>query len=107
MSSPLASKLARAILVALTLLAAGCQLDEPTIGGTIVSVVEAERADDLRRPEESEKRYEDPLVPEVAWKLEVQLDNGGTTTVTHQGLRRYAPGERVRLLINQETPLLL
>src|SRR5688500_13352361 len=85
-------------------LLAGCELDEPTLGGTIIRVVEAEP---LREREESPKHYEDPLVPEVAWQIEVRLDDGADVTVTHGGSRRYSPGERVRLLVDEDGALLL
>jgi outer membrane lipoprotein SlyB len=93
-----------AMLAALVALA-GCQLDEPTLGGTILSVAEAERGESPR--EESPKHYEDPLVPEVAWQVEVRLDGGRDVTVIHSGSRRYAPGDRVRLLVDEDGALLL
>ena len=93
----------RAIVLAALLLAA-CQLHEPVTAGTVVSVEEAPRAE---APEIDPKYYDHPLVPEVGWRLEVRLDDGNVVTVMHHGERRYAPGERVRLLLNQETPLLL
>ena len=86
---------------------AGCQVDESTLGGTVVSVMEAERGEGLEWLEESAKHYEDPLVLEVAWKVEVQLDNGGAVTVIQSGPRRHEPGERVRLLRDSEGGLLL
>jgi hypothetical protein len=92
----------RAVLIAALLALAGCQIDEPTLGGTIVGVAEA----DLGR-EPSPKQYEDPLVPEVAWKVDVRLDNGDEVTVIHNGERRYAPGERVRVLKAEDGELLL
>lgn len=94
----------RALLIAVFVVLAGCQLDEPTIGGTIVSVMEASVGEEV---EESPKYYEPPLVPEVAWRLEVQLDDGEAVTVTHEGPRRYQPGERVRLLKDEDGELLL
>jgi len=97
----------RAILVAVALALAGCQGDEPTLGGTVVSVMEAERAEGLDWLEESAKRYEDPLVPEVAWKVEVRLDDGNAVTVFRTGPRRHEPGERVRLLRDSDGGLLL
>ena len=95
----------RTLLAAAIIALAGCQFDEPTLGGTIVSVVEAERGESPR--EESHKYYEDPLVPEVAWKVEVRLDQGGDVTVIHGGPRRYQPGARVRLLVDEDGALLL
>jgi outer membrane lipoprotein SlyB len=96
----------RAILAAsiLALVLAGCDLDEPTLGGTVVSVMEAYPAEER---EESPRYYEPPLVPEVAWKVEVQLDDGSEVTVTTHGPRRYEPGERVRLLVDDRGELLL
>lgn len=96
----------RALLIAALVALAGCQFDEPTLGGTIVNVIEA----DLGRepsPQENGKHYEDPLVPEVAWKVDVRLDNGDEVTVIHNGERRYAPGERVRVLKAEDGELLL
>ena len=48
-----------------------------------------------------------PLVPEVAWQVEVRLDDGSAVTVTHEGARRYKPGERVRVLLDEAGALLL
>jgi hypothetical protein len=85
----------RALLVAALLALGGCQIDEPIIAwGTVVSVQEKEVLENLQ---DSGKHYEDPLVPEVAWKLEVRLDDGAT--IVQDTSRRYAPGERVRVLI--------
>lgn len=95
----------RAILVALILALAGCQLDEPTLGGTVISVVEA--AQQPAEREESPRYYDPPLVPEVGWKVEIQLDDGSAVTVTTRGPRRYEPGERVRLLVDTDGGLLL
>ena len=95
----------RAILVAALLALAGCQLQEPTLPGTVVSVVEIEHSG--HAAEESAKRYEDPLWPEVAWEVHVRLEDGTDVTVTHQGPRRYQAGERVRVLRDEEGALLL
>jgi hypothetical protein len=95
----------RALLVALIVGLAGCcQLAEQPLAGTVISVAEAGPAEER---EESPRHYEPPLVPEVAWKIEVQLDDGSAVTVTTHGERRYAPGERVRLLVNDDGELLL
>ena len=94
----------RAILLAATIALAGCQLDEMTVGGTIVNVMEAERFEER---EESGRHYEDPLVPELAWQVEVRLDDGSEVTVTHEGPRRFEAGERVRLLVDVDGALLL
>jgi hypothetical protein len=95
----------RAILAAALLALAGCQLQEPTLRGTVVSVVALERP--APETEESPKYYEDPLVPEVAWQVEVRLEDGSAVTVTHEGPRRYEAGERVRVLRDEEGALLL
>ena len=84
---------------------AGCQAPEPTARGTVVSVQEARPApltEDLLK-------FDDDHIsmPEVAWKVEVQLDNGSQLTTVHTGARRYAPGERVRVLIDADGGLLL
>lgn len=85
----------RALLVAALLALGGCELDEPLIAwGTVVSVQEKDVLENL---EDSGKHYEDPLVPENAWKLEVRLDDGAT--IVQDTSRRYTPGERVRVLI--------
>jgi predicted small secreted protein len=77
--------------------------DSPT-GGTVLSVQDAdggERLEDLAK-------YDDhPLVPEVGWEIVVQLDDGPEVTVMHNGTRRYEPGERVPLFVDEEGALLL
>lgn len=93
----------RILLICALLALAGCQPDEPTVGGTILSVMEAEQAE--REP--SPARYEDLLWPEVAWKIDVRLDNGEEVTVIHNGERRFAPGERVHVLPAEDGALLL
>ncbi len=95
----------RSIVLAALLALAGCQFQERTLPGTVVSVVALERP--AQETEESPKYYEDPLVPEVAWQIEVRLEDGSAVTVTHAGRRRYEAGERVRVLLDQEGALLL
>lgn len=95
----------RAILAAALLVLAGCQLQEPTLPGIVVSVIQVERPEP--EGEDSPKHYEDLLVPEVAWRVEVRLEDGSAVTVTHQGPRRYEAGERVRVLLDEERALLL
>jgi hypothetical protein len=95
----------RSIALAALLALAGCQLQEPTLPGTVVSVVAIETAEP--ESEDSAKHYEHPLVPEVAWQVEVRLKDGSAVTITHEGPRRYEPGERVRVLLDQERALLL
>ena len=94
----------RALVIATLVALAGCQLEEPTLGGTVLRVVEAER---VEAPEPSGRHYEDPLVPEVAWKVDVRLDDGTAVTVTHEGPRRYEAGERVHLVVDSESGELL
>jgi outer membrane lipoprotein SlyB len=85
--------LAAALLGAAALLSA-CGTREPIAEGTVVSVQEV-------------VHHEAPMVPEVAWKVDVRLDDGSEVTLGHKGDKRYAPGERVRLLIDEEGALLL
>ena len=94
----------KALLVAALLALAGCQLQEPTIGGTVINVTEARSSEHV---DPAPRYYEDPLVPEVAWQVAVRLDNGNTATVIHKGSRRYAPGERVRIIFDEDGALLL
>ena len=93
----------RILLISALLALAGCELEEPTLGGTVLSVAEAQ-AD---RREASPRQYEDPFWPEVGWKIDVRLDNGQEVTVIHNGERRYAPGERVYVLRADDGELLL
>lgn len=94
----------KALLFAAVVVLAGCQVQQPTAPGTVVGVREApaEVPEDLLRFDEGNLR-----LPEVAWKVDVQLDNGDAVTVTHGGERRFEPGERVRLLVGEEGALLL
>lgn len=74
------------------------------MGGTVLHVEEVER---VEQAELDWRHYEDPLVPEVGWRVEVRLDDGSAVTLTHAGTRRYEPGERVRLLVDSQGELLL
>lgn len=94
----------RALLIAALVALAGCEFDEPTLGGTILNVVEADRGGEA---EPSPKTYENLLVPEIAWKVEVRLDDGAELTVIRNGEKRYAPGDRVRVLKAEDGALLL
>jgi hypothetical protein len=94
----------RIFILGVLLALAGCQIQERTVPGTVVSVLDLPARE---QPEDSGKHYEDPLVPEVAWKIQVRLDDGTEVTTTHAGSRRYEPGERVRLLLNEDGALLL
>jgi hypothetical protein len=89
------------MLLAAILVLAGCQLQEPTLRGTVIAVTEAPFAEE---PEESARQYE---IPEVAWEVDVRLDDGAAVTVITNGSRRYEPGERVRLLVDADGELLL
>ena len=95
----------RALLAAVLLALAGCQLQEPTLPGTVVSVAAIEGSEP--ELEDSAKYYEHPLVPETAWRVEVRLEDGTAVPVTHEGPRRYEPGARVRVLLDEEGALLL
>ena len=90
--------------LALALALAGCQVEPGTTPGTILSVQEAHQV----LPEELLKFDDDHLaLPEVAWRVEVELDDGSHVSAIHTGARRYMPGERVRLLIDPDGALLL
>jgi hypothetical protein len=95
----------RILLVLCALLVLGaCQVQEPTAPGTVLSVREAKQS----LPEDLVKFDDDNLrLSEVAWQVEVQLDDGSQVTTQHTGGRRYAPGERVRVLIDADGALLL
>ena len=95
-------KLFAAALLGLAL--AACGTREPISEGTVLSVREI-ALDEGR--EQSPTFYEHALVPEVAWKIEVQLDDGSAVTLGHKGERRYQPGERVHVLLDEEGALLL
>jgi len=95
------------LILALSLAAtalAGCQVEPATLPATVLSVQETPQA----LPEDLLKFDDDNLrLPEVAWKVEVQLDDGSHLTAITSGARRYMPGERVRLLIDADGALLL
>jgi outer membrane lipoprotein SlyB len=89
---------------ATALVLSGCQVEPATLPGTVLSVEETRQP----LPEELLKFDDDSLrLPEVAWKVEVQLDDGSHVTAVRSGARRYVPGERVRLLIDADGALLL
>jgi len=93
----------RPIIIAVLLALAGCHLQESTVRRTVVTVTEVP----VEGLEESAKRYEDPFVPEVAWQVQVRLEDGSAVTVTRSGERRYEPGQRVRVLVDEDGALLL
>lgn len=91
----------RAFVVALALALAACT--DTFVDGVVQSVHEV----DLASMEEGATRYEHPLVPEVAWKVTVRLEDGAEVSFVRDDERRYAPGERVRLINSEDGPLLL
>ena len=92
------------LTVVLALGLAACQAEPVTAPGTVLSVQEEKHAltEELLRFDDDNLR-----VPEVAWKVEVELDDGTQVTAIHSGARRYVPGERVRLLVDADGALLL
>jgi hypothetical protein len=98
----------RTLLLAASLAAAAllsaCQLEDPLAWGTVVSAEELAYAEDEAN---LPRYYEHPLAPDAGWEILVHLDDGAPVTVMHNGTRRYAPGERVRLLIDERGALLL
>lgn len=92
----------RTLVLGLALALAACTTDS-VVGGVVESVHEV----DLSSMEARAKSYEHPLVPEVAWKVTVRLDDGAEVTFLRGDERRYEPGERVRLLNAEDGPLLL
>ena len=95
----------RALLLAALVALAGCHREPPLLGGTVIEVAEAHTP--AEEHDDSGKTYEPPMVPEVAWKVDVRLDDGSTVRVIHHGARRYAPGERVRMIVDSDGALLL
>lgn len=96
----------RALLAAALVALAGCQHKEPPLlGGTVIDVAEAHAP--REEHDDSGKAYEPPMVPEVAWKVDVRLDDGSTVSVVHNGARRYGPGDRVRMIVDSDGALLL
>lgn len=93
-----------AVLLGAAALLSACGTREPIAEGTVVSVQEIVQHEER---DDSGRHYEPPMVPEVAWKVDVRLDDGSEVTVGHSGEKRYVPGERVRLLIDEERALLL
>ena len=92
----------RALVLAFALALSACTTDT-VVGG----VVESVREINLSSMEARATRYEHALVPEVAWKVTVRLDDGAEVTFLRGDERRYEPGERVRLINSEDGPLLL
>lgn len=82
---------------------AGCEADDFAAWATVVGVDELEARDSV---DERSAPYEEQLVPEAGWRVELRLDDGSAMSVTRSG-RRYEPGERVRVLKTPEGRLLL
>lgn len=93
-----------AALLGAAVLLGACGTREPIAEGTVVNVQEIVQHEER---DDSGRYYEPPMVPEVAWKVDVRLDDGSEVSLGHKGEKRYAPGERVRLLIDDEGALLL
>ena len=99
----------RGIAVALFLALAGCGGAEPaTIDDGIAwgTVLSTEQLPDGDLPD-PRSAYDSLLVPGVAWQVVVQLDGGSAVILTHRTERRYARGERVRILFEDNGVLLL
>jgi hypothetical protein len=92
----------RALVLTLPLALGACTSDA-VVGGVVESVREV----DLSSLEERATSYEHPLVPEVAWKVTVRMDNGAEVSFMRGDEHRYEPGERVRLINSEGGPLLL
>jgi hypothetical protein len=92
----------RALVLTLALALGACTADA-VVGGVVESVREV----DLSPLEERATSYEHPLVPEVAWKVTVRMDDGAEVSFMRGDERRYEPGERVRLINSEGGPLLL
>lgn len=91
-------------VLVLALALAACQAEPTTLAGTVLSVEETKQA----LPEDLLKFDDDNIrVPEVAWKVEVELKDGSRVTATYTGERRFAPGDRVRVLVEEDGALLL
>ena len=77
--------------LASALVLAGCQVEPATLPGTVLSVQETRQ----HLPEELLKFDDDNLrIPEVAWKVEVQLDDGShVTAITTGGRPTVTPAD--------------
>lgn len=81
-----------------------CEGGDFTTWATVTAVQEVER----HAPEEEVKAYEEELrTPEPAFEVELRTDDGDRVTLEHHGERRYAPGERVRVIKGDAGALLL
>ena len=87
-----------------TLVLAGCQVEPATSAATVLSVQEQKQMlpEDLLKFDDDNLRF-----PEVAWQVEVELKDGSRVIATHSGARRYVPGERVRVIVDEDGALLL
>ena len=81
-----------------------CEGEDFTTWATVTAVQESEP----QAPEEEVKRYEEDLrTPEPVFEVELRTDDGDRVTLEHHGERRYAPGERVRVIKADSGALLL
>ena len=91
-------------VVVAALIVAGCQVEPATSAATVLSVQEHKQMlpEDLLKFDDDNLRF-----PEVAWQVEVELKDGSRLSATHTGARRYMPGERVRVIVDEDGALLL
>jgi hypothetical protein len=90
----------------LALAACGAQhggIDDGIAWGTVQSVKELSREE----PYEPARSYDHILVRDPSYEIVVRLDSGAAVTATRSGARRFDPGERVRVLFDDEGVLLL
>jgi hypothetical protein len=89
---------------ALTLSA--CQPEDVTAWGTVIGVQQVEAAT-VENADDPVFGYDNLRIPEVGWRVDIQLDDGREVSLTAQRNHRYEPGERVRLLRDAEYGLFL
>ena len=81
-----------------------CEGEDFKTWATVTAVQEIER----QAPEEEVRPYEEDLrTPQPAFEVELRTDDGDRVTLEHHGERRYAPGERVRVIKADSGALLL
>ena len=80
-----------------------CSPEDFTTWATVTSVRE------LEVPEPDQHRlYDDDLrVPPPHYQVDLRLEDGKTVSLEHNGERRYAPGERIKVLRDRTGALLL
>lgn len=98
----------KAILRTLVLVAAAtlsaCEAEDFTIPATVVGVEEVEQGEERQQ---SALHDEDLGIPGIGWRVDLRLDDGENVSLTHNGARRYQPGDHVRLLKADDGRLLL